>query len=107
MELCIYTQVCNKSMYLTQKSIQTTLSQLQIGKSKGPYAISNIVFERTALSTNESQHLNYKIILNKSILPLKMERNEMAPIFKSVINQPVENFEPINLLCCEAKLLES
>lgn len=101
---------CNDSLCglsISRKDIINKIKQLDIRKGPGPDTLP----PRFIKECNEQLSLPLAIIFNKSlasgVFPIQWKLAHIIPIFKSGKNTSCNNYRPISILSCVAKLFES
>jgi hypothetical protein len=96
-----------KSICFTESDVLNKIKLLDELKGAGPDGVPPLIIKKCS----ESIYIPLTIIFNKSlkmgIFPMKWKTAHIVPVFKSGERELCENYRPISILSCCAKLFES
>lgn len=101
---------CNNSMgniELSQEKILKILKELNIHKGPGYDGIPAIFFLKCAEELCEPLTLLFNRSLKSGVFPSVWKTAHIVPLHKSGSKSSCENYRPISILCCVAKVFES
>jgi hypothetical protein len=95
------------TVYVSEKDILNKIKRLDINKSTSPDKIPPLIIKQCAKELTQLLHIIFNQSLSTGVFPDIWKTAHIIPIFKTGEKTCCENYRPISILSCLAKLLES